>query len=124
MQTVLLTEEDASGDVFREQETYRSITQGFEAPSGVVAVPRIAVVDDDEDIHLYLNDLRSLGQFNVVGSFYNAVEALAHLSEKQPDVVIMDVRLPDMSGIGCTTKLKTVLPELPVIILTGYQDGP
>jgi len=37
--------------------------------------------------------------------------------------VIMDIRLPDMSGIECATKLKTILPGLPIIILTGYPDG-
>jgi DNA-binding NarL/FixJ family response regulator len=124
MQTVLLAEDDAGGHVFQEQEADRCFAQGEAAPLGVAAVPRIAVVDDDKDIHLYLNDLRNLGRFRVVGSYYNAAEALARLPETQPDAVIMDVRLPDMSGIECTTKLKTVLPELRVIILTGFPDGP
>ena len=125
MQTVVLAEENSGDCSFQDKETQRQFAQGFEAaPANRAGVPRIVVVDDDDDVHLYLNDLRTLGKFNVVGSFHNAAEALAHLAEKQPDAVIMDVRLPDMSGIECTTRLKTVLPELPILILTGYPDGP
>jgi len=86
--------------------------------------PRIALVDDDENIHLFVRDLGDLGNFRIVGSFYTGAQALDRLPEDRPDAVIMDIRLPDMSGIDCTTKLKIILPELPIIILTGYPEGP
>jgi DNA-binding NarL/FixJ family response regulator len=124
MQTGLLAESDAGENATQEQQTHPDFAQDIEAvSSGEPAVPRIAVVDDDEDIHLYLSELGNVGHFKVVGSFYNAAQALARLPEDRPDAVIMDIRLPDMSGIECTTRLKTVLPELSVIILTGYPDG-
>ena len=87
------------------------------------AVPKIAVVDDDENIHVFVKDLGDLGHFKLVGSSYNAAQALDRLPEMRPDAVIMDLRLPDMSGIECATKLKTILPDLPIIMLTGYPDG-
>jgi len=100
-------------------------TKGREArQSRTPPNPRLALVDDDENIHLFVKDLGELGNFRVVGSFYTAAQALDRLPEDRPDAVIMDVRLPDMSGIDCTTKLKTILPELPIIILTGYPEGP
>src|SRR5262245_23536874 len=83
-------------------------------------IPRISVVDDDGDLHLFLKDLGKLGHFELVGSFYNAAQALEQLPEQPPDAVIMDIRLPDLSGIDCTHRLKTILPELPILILTGY----
>jgi len=86
-------------------------------------VPKIAVVDDDEDIHVFVKDLGDLGHFKLVGSSYNAAQALDRLPEMRPDAVIMDLRLPDMSGIECAKRLKTILPELPIIMLTGYPDG-
>lgn len=85
--------------------------------------PRVALVDDEKDAHLLLNDLGGPGRFQLTSSCYSAGEALARLREERPDVVIMDIRLPDMSGIDCTGKLRAVLPELPIIMLTAYPDG-
>jgi len=116
---------DAGRGAVREQGDSRRRTKGLEAQhSGNPLNPRIALVDDDENIHLFVKDLGDLGNFRVVGSFYTGAQALDRLPEDRPDVVIMDVRLPDMSGIDCTAKLKTILPGLPIIILTGYPEGP
>jgi DNA-binding NarL/FixJ family response regulator len=92
------------------------------APDAPV-IPRISVVDDDGELHLFLKDLGKLGHFELVGSFYNAAQALAGLPDKPPDAVIMDIRLPDLSGVDCTSRLKTILPDLPILILTGYPDA-
>jgi DNA-binding NarL/FixJ family response regulator len=86
-------------------------------------IPRISVVDDDGDLHLFLKDLGKLGHFELVGSFYNAAQALEGLPGEPPDAVIMDIRLPDLSGVDCTSRLKTILPDLPILILTGYPDA-
>ncbi len=85
--------------------------------------PKVALVDDDEDLHLFLSDLGNLGHFQLARACYSGTEALERLPKDRPDVVIMDIRLPDMSGIDCTTKLKAILPELPIIMLTGFPDG-
>jgi len=84
---------------------------------------RVALVDDDRDLHLFLSDLGSLGHFQLARPCYSGAEALERLPEDPPDVVIMDIRLPDMSGIDCTTKLRAILPELPIIMLTGFPDS-
>jgi DNA-binding NarL/FixJ family response regulator len=87
--------------------------------SSKVALPKVAIVGDDEDLHVFLKDLGELGHFQVIGSFTDAAQALRGLPRKHPDLVLIDIRLPDMSGIECTRKLKTVLPELAMVILTG-----
>src|SRR2546425_11580489 len=79
--------------------------------------PSISVIDDDEALHEFLKDLGESGHFKLTGSFYNAAQALERLPQYPPDAVIMDLRLPDLSGIDCTRKLKAILPKLPVIIL-------
>ena len=84
---------------------------------------RVALVDDDKDLHLFLSDLGNLGHFQLARPCHSGAEALERLPEDPPDVVIMDIRLPDMSGIDCTTKLRAILPELPIIMLTGFPDG-
>src|SRR5437868_1871182 len=50
--------------------------------------PKLSLVDDDQGMHLFLEELGKLGYFNLVGSFYNAAEALDHLPEERPDAVI------------------------------------
>ncbi len=99
------------------------ITREHDAKSSAkTAVPRLCVVDDDPDLQLFSRDIADIGHFCLVGSFCSAEQALEGLPRKRPDVVLMDVRLPEMSGVECTEKLSTLLPELAIIILTGYPD--
>src|SRR5262245_17678425 len=86
---------------------------GAEA-SAASAIRRICVVDDDEQTQLFVKELGALGRFEVVGSYYTATQALERLPEERPDAVIMDVRLPDLSGLDYTSRLTTILPGLPV----------
>ena len=124
IQTESLGENDAASHVVQGQEDSRRFAEGTKAlASDKPAVPRLAVVDDDENIHVFVKDLADLGHFKLVGPSYNGAQALDRLPEIRPDAVIMDLRLPDMSGIECATKLKTILPDLPIIMLTGYPDG-
>jgi DNA-binding NarL/FixJ family response regulator len=50
-------------------------------------------------------------------------EALRKLPRFQPDVVLMDIHLPNMSGVECTRRLKELLPATQVLILTVYEDN-
>lgn len=94
-----------------------------ELPPETPALPRLSVVDDDEDFHSFLSDLQDQGRFQVVGACYTGAQALERLPKDRPDLVIMDIRLPDMSGIDCTSKLKAILPAMPIVILTGHPDS-
>jgi len=47
---------------------------------------------------------------------------LKHLTEDRPDVVLMDIHLTGMSGIECAERLKTMMPEIQVMMLTVYED--
>ncbi len=49
-------------------------------------------------------------------------EALQEIPRSQPDVVLMDIHLPDESGIVCTSRLKELLPKLKIVIVTVYKD--
>lgn len=109
--------EGPGGPIGSALETASMATHGV-----VPSPPRISVVDDDEEMHLLLKDLASQGHFKIAGAFYTATQALDGLPRDRPDAVLMDVRLPDSSGIDCAHKLKTILPELPILILTGFPD--
>lgn len=85
--------------------------------------PRILLVDDDDVQHKLL--ARLLEQRAIeLESAYSAAEAWRRLRDRRPDLILMDLRLPDLDGLEMTRQLKT-LPELasiPVIMLTG-QSG-
>ena len=72
-----------------------------------------------ESISQFLNGAPG---FRCVGAHENAENALAHLQGDEPDVVLMDINLPGMSGIECVSRLKTALRDTQVVMLTVYED--
>lgn len=81
------------------------------------------MVEDNDAIRN--NSVRMLdGQagFQCVGAFRTAEEALDRMPALRPDVVLMDINLPGMSGIECASKLKTLLPRTPILMVTVHSD--
>ena len=84
---------------------------------------RLLVVDDHEVVRqglVGLLDRRS--GFEVVAQAGSVAEALTQASRYEPDVVIMDVRLPDGSGIEACREIRSLRPETRVVMLTSYPD--
>ncbi|MCW1922016.1 response regulator transcription factor [Luteolibacter arcticus] len=85
---------------------------------------RIAIVEDNTTVRASLAELvESIPGCECVGSFATGEEGLRRIPKLMPDLVMMDIHLPNLSGIECTAKLKQQLPELRVLILTVYEDG-
>ncbi len=61
-------------------------------------------------------------EFECVCVCASAEEALEILPKHKPDIVLMDIQLPKMSGIDCTAQLKQLLPSVQVIMVTVYED--
>lgn len=84
----------------------------------------VCIVDDDagllENIRSYISG--SPG-FECLGSFRSAEEALEAIPGLEPDVVLMDINLPGMSGIQCVKKLKAKRPALLIMMLTVYENS-
>lgn len=99
------------------------ILKGGSISSPTRVLPRLAIVDDDQDFLLLISDLGNLGHFTIVGSFSKAAEALQTLPKSELDLVLMDIHLPDISGIQCTKALSIALPNLPILALTGFPDA-
>ena len=92
------------------------------AQQTVDRLTRVAVVDDDEDIRFYFRDLlQSTDDFRFAKDFSNANDALTSMPRLQPDLVVMDILLPDLNGIECTKRLKRTMPDLKIIIMNGTQ---
>ncbi len=84
----------------------------------------VAIVEDDARIRESLTMLLSgVDGFRCVGTHGSAEEALRALPAEKPDVVLMDINLPQMSGIDCVAQLKAKLPAVQILMLTVYDDS-
>lgn len=84
---------------------------------------KIAIVEDSRVIRESLIEFVSTDpECTCVCACATAEEALKLIPKQQPDIVLMDVQLPNMSGIECTAQLKQLLPTLHIIMVTVYED--
>jgi DNA-binding NarL/FixJ family response regulator len=87
------------------------------------SVIKVALVEDQKDLcRSWVQIIESFGRFKCICTCASAEEAVAEIPNAHPDVILMDIRLPRMSGIECTSRLKEILPETPVVILTVLDD--
>ena len=85
---------------------------------------RIGIVEDSQAISdNWVALLSAQPGFQCVGAFQTGEVALQHLPGLKPDVVLMDISLPGMSGIECVAKLKRLLPRTSVLIITVHSDN-
>lgn len=86
---------------------------------------RIVLVDDQQLLRRGLTMLLSTtGGIEIVGEAADGLEALAVIARFQPDVVLADVRMPGMDGIELVARCAVEHPDLPVLLLTTFDDEP
>jgi DNA-binding NarL/FixJ family response regulator len=84
---------------------------------------RVAVVEDNDKIREGLDTIIDGSEgFECVMASDSAEAALRRIPEVKPDVVLMDIQLPGMSGIECVKNLKGRFPNLQIMMLTIYED--
>lgn len=85
---------------------------------------KVSIVEDDarfrESLAIVINGADG---FSCVSSFPNAEAAIKQLPYNWPDIVLMDINLPEMSGIDCAAKLKALRPTLQIIMITVYMEN-
>ena len=83
----------------------------------------VSIVEDNEQLRGTLARVISRAEdFVCLGQHATAEAALENLPKEKPNVVLMDINLPGMSGVECVRKLKQLLPETQVMMLTAYED--
>lgn len=83
----------------------------------------VLLVDDHEVVRVGLRSLLSREPtIEVVGEAGTAADAVAQAARLQPDVIIMDVRLPDSSGVEACREIKSTDPRVQIIMLTSHAD--
>lgn len=85
---------------------------------------RIVIIDDD---HLICDGLKLIFEleddFEVVGVGHDGKEAFDLCSEQKPDLVLMDIRMPNVDGVSATSTIKKDFPQIKVILLTTFKDN-
>jgi DNA-binding NarL/FixJ family response regulator len=84
----------------------------------------VVIVEDDRGLREQLIQiLESAQDIKCLGSFNSAEQALPQILARNPDVVLMDIKLPGMSGIQCVAEIKKVSPAMQIIMVTVYEDS-
>lgn len=84
---------------------------------------RVIIVEDDYKIRKSLAVLLDGSHgFNCIGDYESAEDALRELPMKKPEVVLMDIHLGGMSGIEAVRKIKEILPQIHIIMLTVFDN--
>ena len=85
---------------------------------------RVSIVEDQTDIRESLKILlNGTTGFECISTHPSAEDALEQIPKYKPNVVLMDINLPEMTGIDCVRKLKELLPDVQVLMLTMYEDS-
>jgi DNA-binding NarL/FixJ family response regulator len=88
-----------------------------------VGTIQVAVVEDDARLRrTFVDVLESSTECRCLGAFATGAEAVAGIPALAPDVVIMDVNLPDTTGVECVKMLAPKLPGTQILMVTVYQD--
>jgi DNA-binding NarL/FixJ family response regulator len=83
----------------------------------------VSIVEDDMDLRESISRyIAGSDGFNCIGAYPDGEQALLDIPKNPPNVVLMDINLPQMSGIECVARLKVILPKLQVVMLTVFED--
>lgn len=100
------------------------LPDSFAAGLNRIMNTNIVIVEDNRSFRgklaTYLN---ATPGYNCVGVYDSAEDALKAIPRLSPDVVLMDIHLPNMSGVDCTRRLKELCPAIQILILTVYEDN-
>lgn len=85
---------------------------------------KILIVDDRKSVRARLECLiQSVADFKVIGSAKNGRDAIAKIGILQPDVVLLDMELPDISGIAVTKLVSQEFPQIKILILSSHEES-
>jgi DNA-binding NtrC family response regulator len=83
--------------------------------------PKVLVVDDEDEVRLVAADLLKAEGFAVTTAT-DGVEGLERFAADTPDVVVLDVQMPRLDGLGTLRRIRAEAPEVGVIMITGHAD--
>ena len=82
----------------------------------------VIVIDDDVDSIYIISEYLKLKNYSVIGSGTNGKEAVELYIERQPDLLILDMKMPEYDGVYAIKNIKKVFPDAKIIVITAYRD--
>jgi DNA-binding NarL/FixJ family response regulator len=108
--------------VYNRVRQYYTCWSPKTSEEATVQIIRILIVDDNADFRRRLKEfLAPEPDMEVVGEAADGQEAIGKVRELQPDLVLMDVRMPGINGLSATRQLRDEMPEVKVIMLSLYD---
>jgi DNA-binding NarL/FixJ family response regulator len=90
----------------------------------MMAQIKVSIVEDNDKLRSeFVSLVRQAAELRFVSDYSNAENALRHLPEDNPDVILMDIQLPGVSGIECVRRLKTIAPAIQIVMLTVFEHN-
>lgn len=83
---------------------------------------KLLIVDDSSIMRRTIEKNLQNYQIEIVGTASNGLEAVKLVQECQPDVVTLDITMPEMDGLTCLEKIMTIAPSTRVMIITALSD--
>ncbi|MBT3354384.1 MAG: response regulator [Candidatus Scalindua sp.] len=83
---------------------------------------RVLIVDDASVVRLLIKKVLKQGDFEIVGEAVNGVDALAKYKELKPDIVTMDITMPEADGIQATKDIIAFDPNAKIVMLSGIDQ--
>ncbi|MGH8994234.1 MAG: response regulator transcription factor [Acidimicrobiia bacterium] len=83
---------------------------------------RVFVIDDTPQMRTMLEQILTLDDFEIVGSMAYGAEALTEMDAADPDVVVLDYKMPGLDGITTARLIREERPDQAIILYTAYLD--
>jgi two-component system chemotaxis response regulator CheY len=80
---------------------------------------KILVVDDAAFMRMMLKDILTKNGYEVIGEATNGVDAIAKVKELNPEVVTLDITMPDMDGLTALKEIRAIRPEIKIVMVSA-----
>lgn len=89
----------------------------------MLGLTRVLLADDLPEIRqLVRTNLEFDGRFDIIGEAENGLQAVEMVVEHKPDVVILDLAMPEMDGLAAIAKIRQVAPGTKIVVLSAFAD--
>src|SRR3954452_15104091 len=83
---------------------------------------KILIADDHELVRIGLKSILDGSDIRIIAEASNGIEAFKLAKKQRPELALLDVRMPDGDGLSCLARIKLDLPQIPVVMLSSFDN--